>query len=187
MRERRTAMGLSLQELAKRVETSPSHIFHIENGEKVPNEDLAARVARALGEDQDVFRAWARVRQRTDFYTAAASADVVRRYLSAGPAGASIARYAEARESGAAEGKVRWSLAAPEAESPEAAGEFVRPDAAPEAAAMMMSLSRYSPSAPTPEGPRPTHIKDRIRALGPTVRPDLTLKAADPDLRSWVI
>jgi hypothetical protein len=27
----------------------------------------------------------------------------------------------------------------------------------------------------TPEGPRPAHIKDRIRALGPTVRMDLTL------------
>ena len=34
---------------------------------------------------------------------------------------------------------------------------------------------------------RPAHIKDRIRALGPTVRPDLTLKPADPDARNWVI
>ena len=34
---------------------------------------------------------------------------------------------------------------------------------------------------------RPAHIKDRIRALGPTVRPDLTLKPADPDARDWVI
>ena len=39
----------------------------------------------------------------------------------------------------------------------------------------------------TPDGPRPAHIKDRIRALGPTVRPDLTLKPADPDAGSWVI
>jgi hypothetical protein len=29
-------------------------------------------------------------------------------------------------------------------------------------------------------GVRPAHIKDRIRALGPTVRRDLTLKPADP-------
>lgn len=35
--------------------------------------------------------------------------------------------------------------------------------------------------------PRPLHIKERIRALGPTVRPDLTLKPADPDHREWVI
>ena len=39
----------------------------------------------------------------------------------------------------------------------------------------------------TPDGVRPGHIKDRIRALGPTVRPDLTLKPADPDAGSWVI
>ena len=39
----------------------------------------------------------------------------------------------------------------------------------------------------TPEGPRPAHIKDRIRALGPTVRLDLTLKPADPNAGSWVI
>ena len=36
-------------------------------------------------------------------------------------------------------------------------------------------------------GPRPSHIKDRIRALGPTVRPDLTLKPADPAAGDWVI
>ena len=36
-------------------------------------------------------------------------------------------------------------------------------------------------------GVRPAHIKDRIRALGPTVRPDLTLKPADPAAGDWVI
>ena len=36
-------------------------------------------------------------------------------------------------------------------------------------------------------GVRPAHIKDRVRALGPTVRPDLTLKPADPDIGEWVI
>ncbi len=39
----------------------------------------------------------------------------------------------------------------------------------------------------TEDGPRPAHIKDRIRALGPTMRPDLTLKPADPNAGSWVI
>ncbi|WP_374528067.1 DUF2849 domain-containing protein [Novosphingobium sp.] len=37
------------------------------------------------------------------------------------------------------------------------------------------------------DGVRPAHIKDRIRALGPTVRPDLTLKPADPEAGNWVI
>jgi len=39
----------------------------------------------------------------------------------------------------------------------------------------------------TADGVRTAHIKDRIRALGPTVRPDLTLKPADPEAREWVI
>jgi hypothetical protein len=36
-------------------------------------------------------------------------------------------------------------------------------------------------------GVRPAHIKERIRALGPTVRPDLTLKPADANAGNWVI
>ncbi len=36
-------------------------------------------------------------------------------------------------------------------------------------------------------GVRPAHIKERVRALGPTVRPDLTLKPADPQVGQWVI
>lgn len=36
-------------------------------------------------------------------------------------------------------------------------------------------------------GVRPTHIKERIRALGPTVRLDLSLKPADPAAGNWVI
>ena len=39
----------------------------------------------------------------------------------------------------------------------------------------------------TENGPRPGHIKDRVRALGPTVRLDLTLKPADPAAGTWVI
>lgn len=34
---------------------------------------------------------------------------------------------------------------------------------------------------------RPSHIKERIRALGPTVRLDLSLKPADPTAGNWVI
>jgi hypothetical protein len=34
---------------------------------------------------------------------------------------------------------------------------------------------------------RPAHIKDRVRALGPTVRQDLTLKPAEPEALNWVI
>ncbi len=34
---------------------------------------------------------------------------------------------------------------------------------------------------------RPAHIKDRVRALGPTVRPDLSLKPKDPEALDWII
>ncbi|MBA2933012.1 DUF2849 domain-containing protein [Sphingomonas sp. CGMCC 1.13654] len=39
----------------------------------------------------------------------------------------------------------------------------------------------------TPQGPRPAHIKDRIRARGPTVRADLNIAPADTAAGSWVI
>jgi hypothetical protein len=39
----------------------------------------------------------------------------------------------------------------------------------------------------SPGGPRPAHIKDRVRAFGPTVRPDLTLKPADPTAGEWIL
>ena len=39
----------------------------------------------------------------------------------------------------------------------------------------------------TDDGVRPAHIKDRIRALGPTVRPDLIPQTAEADIGKWVI
>ena len=39
----------------------------------------------------------------------------------------------------------------------------------------------------TADGPRPAHIKDRIRAAGPTVRADLAVKPADANRGEWVI
>lgn len=39
----------------------------------------------------------------------------------------------------------------------------------------------------TDDGVRPAHIKDRVRALGPTVRPDLTLKPNQPEALDWII
>ncbi|OAN60048.1 MULTISPECIES: DUF2849 domain-containing protein [Sphingomonas] len=59
--------------------------------------------------------------------------------------------------------------------------------AATEVAARRVNVPYVIDAEATPEGPRPAHIKDRIRALGPTVRADLTLKPADPQAGSWVI
>jgi hypothetical protein len=36
------------------------------------------------------------------------------------------------------------------------------------------------------QGLRPVHIKERIRALGPTVRLDLSLRPNDPAAAAWI-
>ena len=66
-------------------------------------------------------------------------------------------------------------------------GEHGEAIAAEEEGARRVNAPYVIDAISTPEGPRPAHIKDRVRALGPTVRPDLTLKPADPDVGQWVI
>ena len=56
-----------------------------------------------------------------------------------------------------------------------------------EEAALRVVAPYVIDAAVTDEGIRPAHIKDRIRALGPTVRPDLTMKPNDADAGNWVI
>src|SRR5262245_59705788 len=60
IRNRRTAMGLNGAELARRAAISPSYVSLIERGYKVPDEEAAARLARALEDDEELYRAWAR-------------------------------------------------------------------------------------------------------------------------------
>lgn len=59
--------------------------------------------------------------------------------------------------------------------------------AASEEAARRVNVPYAIEATQDADGVRPAHIKDRVRALGPTVRPDLTLKPADPDAGNWVI
>jgi Protein of unknown function (DUF2849) len=56
-----------------------------------------------------------------------------------------------------------------------------------EVAARRVNVPYAIEGTKTPEGVRPAHIKERIRAIGPTVRPDLTLKPADVSVGNWVI
>jgi hypothetical protein len=51
------------------VAASAPHLYNIETGRKLPSEALAARIARALGENPDVFRAWIRAAARSDWRT----------------------------------------------------------------------------------------------------------------------
>lgn len=56
-----------------------------------------------------------------------------------------------------------------------------------EEAARRVNVAYAINAEQTTDGVRPAHIKDRVRALGPTVRPDLTLKPKDPEAIDWVI
>ena len=78
-----------------------------------------------------------------------------------------------------------WSLRVEDAAD---AGEQAEVILATETAACRVNGGYAIDAAPDASGkPRPAHIKDRIRAYGPTVRPDLTLKPADPEAGTWVI
>ena len=77
-----------------------------------------------------------------------------------------------------------WSRHVAEAADVDHQGEAI---AATEEAARRVNAPYVIDAEETPQGPRPAHIKDRIRAAGPTVRPDLNIKPADPAAGSWVI
>ncbi len=77
-----------------------------------------------------------------------------------------------------------WSLHVEDAVDVDEHGDAIL---AVEEAARRVNAPYIIDAVATPEGPRPAHIKDRVRALGPTVRMDLTLKPADPAAGSWVI
>ena len=77
-----------------------------------------------------------------------------------------------------------WSRHVEDAADVGEAGERIGRE---EEAARRVNVPYVIDAEATPEGPRPVHIKDRIRALGPTVRTDLTLKPANPAAGSWVI
>jgi hypothetical protein len=77
-----------------------------------------------------------------------------------------------------------WSLHVADAADVGVQGEAI---AAVENAARRVVSPYVIAAEKTADGVRPAHIKDRIRALGPTVRLDLSLKPADADAGNWVI
>ena len=67
IRSLRMAQGLSYKRLSEAAGgLATSFLFNIEHGRKVPGEDVAARIARALGDSayEQLYRAWARVKSR---------------------------------------------------------------------------------------------------------------------------
>ena len=76
-----------------------------------------------------------------------------------------------------------WSHHVADASDVGATGEAL---AAQEEAARRVNAPYVIDAAETPFGPRPAHIKDRVRAIGPSVRPDFAV-AAEPAAGSWTI
>lgn len=67
IRGRRLALGWSLKRLSEAAGgLAPSFLFNIENGRKVPSEEVAVRIARALEDDahEATYRAWALAKSR---------------------------------------------------------------------------------------------------------------------------
>ncbi len=56
-----------------------------------------------------------------------------------------------------------------------------------EQAARRVNVAYAIEAGRTVDGIRPAHIKERIRAQGPTLRPDLAVPARDAADRDWVI
>ena len=66
-------------------------------------------------------------------------------------------------------------------------GEHGEALAKTEEAARRVNVAYVIAAAAGPLGPVPLHIKERIRASGPTVRPDLAIAPADTRAGSYVI
>ena len=76
-----------------------------------------------------------------------------------------------------------WSKAVNDAV---ATGDDADTIAATEQAAQRVVGAYVIDAARDDQGVRPAHIKERIRALGPTVRLDLSLRPNDPAAGAWI-
>mgnify|MGYP001765395573 CR=1 FL=1 len=70
IRNLRHKLGITGYELAERAGISPSYVSLIEKGLKVPNPEVAIRIARVLGDDEDLYAAWARSARHGDLHGA---------------------------------------------------------------------------------------------------------------------
>jgi len=69
MRQRRSALGLTVRDLATRVglrESSASYLSQLESGAKTPHPRLARRLAEALRDEPRIYLAWAATGKRSD-------------------------------------------------------------------------------------------------------------------------
>ncbi len=127
LRGLRARKGWTIRELAKQVdlpESSAAYISQLEAGNKVPNADLARRLAERLGDELGVFRLWSMTARRSNPFQASSARRELARLLDDPTlmydprfGGAAQARFDESphfdalnmlRSITAPEGRVRW-------------------------------------------------------------------------------
>jgi transcriptional regulator with XRE-family HTH domain len=85
IRERRTELGLSLAQASTRAGLkAPSFLHHIERGERLPSEQVVTWLAAALQDDEELLRAWVRLRRGAPLDLALAAAKLLERHLASG-------------------------------------------------------------------------------------------------------
>src|SRR5713226_3745408 len=63
IKDRRIAKGLTIYELAERAGVTPGFISSIENGYRRPSSDVAMKIARALGDEEEMYRTLIKMRE----------------------------------------------------------------------------------------------------------------------------
>jgi transcriptional regulator with XRE-family HTH domain len=85
IRDRRTELGLSLAQASSRAGLkAPSFLHHIERGERLPSEQVVTWLAAALQDDEELLRAWVRLRRGAPLDLALAAAKLLERHLASG-------------------------------------------------------------------------------------------------------
>lgn len=81
IRNRRHSMGLAGYELARLAGISPSYLSLIESGAKVPSEEIALALAKALGDNPDLYLAWVHAGRLQDVPTHMARLGLLQRLI----------------------------------------------------------------------------------------------------------
>jgi DNA-binding XRE family transcriptional regulator len=187
IRARRSQLGLTGVELAQRSGISPSYVSLIESGAKVPDDDVAANLARALEDDEDLYRAWARGTrlgpEKLDLLSRLGAASRTPAYLSLVESGQAVPKLADADEADDLALRMRQVAARLSSPSP-----LASPAEAPGAAPAVVSVPVLAEGSDpiVLDGAEPTRaIVDSVlvdrRLLGPGARElfayDLTAKS----------
>jgi transcriptional regulator with XRE-family HTH domain len=178
MRRRRSQLGLTGTEIAQRAGISTSYVSLIENGAKIPEEDVAAGIARALDDDEALYRAWSRA-ARLGVHDLALlnELEAISRtpaYVSLVESGEELPRL-EAPPEPTGETEPAGDLAArlrevasrlgPEALAARRPGRWPRPNVGAEpgpGAVVVIPVLAAGTDPGTPEGPRARPVEDRL-------------------------